>query len=85
MKVIMIMLLFAIASIASFAVGYSIAIDEHMSNWQRKRTPDLIRCRECRYYKRGTFCPGGHCGRWGVKLDVFEGDFCSYAARKSSS
>lgn len=51
---------------------------------------ELIRCKDCKHYKKEIRCVGGHyngCGWWldeGCESPVDEDGYCSYAERKDN-
>ncbi len=48
----------------------------------------LVRCKECKYYRKNISCVGGlynGCSEWlneGNEIEVREDDFCSYGERR---
>lgn len=48
---------------------------------------EVVRCKDCKYYKRNVPCVGGHyngCDEWldeGNPIIVYDNDFCSYGER----
>ena len=49
---------------------------------------EIVRCEDCKHYKRNIPCVGGHyngCDEWideGNPITVYDNDFCSYGERK---
>lgn len=49
---------------------------------------EVVRCKDCKHYKRNIPCVGGHyngCDEWideGNAITVYDNDFCSYGERK---
>ena len=48
---------------------------------------EVVRCKDCRHYKRNVPCVGGYyngCDEWldeGNPITVYDNDFCSYGER----
>ena len=48
---------------------------------------EVVRCKDCKHYKRNIPCVGGHyngCDEWideGNAITVYDNDFCSYGER----
>lgn len=48
---------------------------------------EVVRCKDCKHYKRNIPCVGGHyngCDEWideGNPITVYDNDFCSYGER----
>lgn len=51
---------------------------------------ELVRCKDCKHYKKEIKCVGGHysgCDEWideGCEIPVDEDGYCSYAERKDN-
>ena len=48
---------------------------------------EVVRCKDCKHYKRNIPCVGGHyngCDEWideGNAITVYDNDYCSYGER----
>ena len=54
---------------------------------QTANVVEVVRCKDCRHYKRNVPCVGGYyngCDEWldeGNPITVYDNDFCSYGER----
>lgn len=51
---------------------------------------EVVRCKDCKHYKRNIPCVGGHyngCDEWideGNPITVYDNDYCSYGERRQT-
>lgn len=59
-----------------------------VEDMQSADVAEVVRCKDCKHYKRNIPCGGGHyngCDEWideGNAITVYDNDFCSYGERK---
>lgn len=55
--------------------------------YEPKDLVEVVRCKDCKHYKRNVPCVGGHyngCDEWldeGNPISVYDDDYCSYGER----
>lgn len=61
----------------------TIRLDQFMEVWNT-RTPDIVRCGECKFWRHSEECSRETIRCWRMYLNTSESDFCSYGQRKEA-
>lgn len=77
-------------AILGYPYGYRGMIESEIENQQTVDAMPVVRCKDCKHYKKEIKCVGGYysgCDEWldeGCESPVDEDGYCSYAERKDN-